>query len=97
MLLEESPASTTPVRSRESHLKVLPEFREASYAGRYEILLTKLLRDRLYHAACLLLSDRTNGLLGTYREPSDELCFVGFMQSLLAKTLACSAIARRPG
>jgi hypothetical protein len=57
MLLEEVPGSLRPVRARETHFKVFPEFREASYAKRYEILLTKLVRDRLYDSACLLLSD----------------------------------------
>jgi hypothetical protein len=57
MLLEEVPGSMRPVRAKEPHFKVFPEFRQASYAKRYEILLTKLVRDRLYDSACLLLSD----------------------------------------
>jgi hypothetical protein len=32
MLLEQAPASLSPVRARESHFKVFPEFKEASYA-----------------------------------------------------------------
>lgn len=51
MLLEEKPASTRPVKAREPHFKVFPEFKQASYAKRYEILLTKLVRERLYEAA----------------------------------------------
>jgi len=42
MLLEEAPGSLSPVRAREPHFKVFPEYRDASYAKRYEILLTKL-------------------------------------------------------
>jgi hypothetical protein len=63
MLLEEAPGSMTPVRAREPHFKVFPEFKESSYAKRYEILLTKLVRERLYDAACFLLSDAVNGPL----------------------------------
>ncbi len=48
MLLEETPRSMSPVAVREPHFKVFDEFREASYAKRYEILLTKLIRERLY-------------------------------------------------
>ena len=48
MLLEQAPRSTAPVRAREPHFKVFPEFKNATYAKRYEILLTKLLRERLY-------------------------------------------------
>lgn len=92
MLLEEAEGSTTAVRAREPHFKVLPEFRDASYAGRYEILLTKLLRDRLYDGACLLMSDRVHGPSGVYREPNAELTFAGFVRSLIARTLANSVM-----
>jgi hypothetical protein len=95
MLLEETAGSVTPVRAREPHFKVFPEFRDASYAQRYEILLTKLLRDRLYDGACLLLSDREHGPAGIYREPNPELAFARFVESPLARTLA-AAIAKRP-
>lgn len=88
MLLEEAPASMAPVRAREPHFKVFPEFKNASYAKRYEILLTKLVRERLYDAACFLLSDATKGLNGSYREPAPELSFKNFVASLLAKAIA---------
>lgn len=42
MLLEEALGSTHPVKAQEPHFRVFPEFRDASYAKRYEILLTKL-------------------------------------------------------
>jgi hypothetical protein len=56
MLLEDSPGSTKAVGNKEPHFHVFPEFKGASYAKRYEILLTKLVRERLYDSACLLLS-----------------------------------------
>ncbi len=61
MLLEDAPGSSRPVRAQEPHFKVFPEFKNASYAKRYEILLTKLVRERLYDSACFLLSDSKNG------------------------------------
>jgi hypothetical protein len=88
MLLEESRGSMSPVRAREPHFKVFPEFREASYAKRYEILLTKMMRERLYDAACLLVSNKTQQRSGDYREPSAELSFQNFVSSLLARVLA---------
>lgn len=88
MLLEESPGSTRPVRAQEPHYKVFPEFREASYAKRYDLLLTKLLRERLYDGTCLLLSDQEGGLEGRYREPNPELTFSKFAESLAAKAIA---------
>ncbi len=90
MLLEEAPASMSPVRAREPHFKVFPEFKEASYAKRYEVLLTKLVRERLYDSACFLLSDAGTGSTGAYREPSPELSFANFITSLLAKAIAVS-------
>ncbi len=84
MLLEEAPGSTLPVKAREPHFKVFPEFRDASYERRYEILLTKLMRERLYDSACFLLSDSKDGVRGSYREPSGELSFERFVSSLLA-------------
>lgn len=87
MLLEEAPRSTRPVRAREPHFKAFPEFVDASYAKRYEILLTKLVRERLYDAACLLLSNAEDGLRGDYKEPSPELSFQNFVSSLMAKAV----------
>jgi hypothetical protein len=45
-------------------------------------------RERLYDAACLLLTDRDGGPRGQYREPIEELAFVRFVESLLARALA---------
>jgi hypothetical protein len=88
MLLEEAPKSVKPVRAREPHFKVFPEFKAASYAKRYEILLTKLVRERLYDAACFLMSNATDGPKGRYIEPALELSFQTFITSLLAKAIA---------
>ena len=75
MLLEESPKSLRPVKVSQPHFRVFAEFDGASYATRYELLLTKLIRERLYDSACLLLSNRESGESGDYREPSSELSF----------------------
>ncbi|MBZ5696943.1 MAG: PaeR7I family type II restriction endonuclease [Acidobacteriia bacterium] len=90
MLLEEAPGSMRPVKAREPHFKVFPEFQDASYSKRYEILLTKLVRERLYDSACLLLSNAEKGIHGYSREPAPELSFQNFIASLLARTLSVS-------
>lgn len=90
MLLEEAPASVSPVRAREPHFKVFPEFQDASYAKRYEILLTKLVRDRLYDGACLLMSNREDGKRGIYREPAPDLSFQNFINSLMGRVAVIS-------
>ena len=94
MLLEEAPESMRPVRAQEPHFKVFPEFRDASYAKRYEILLTKLVRERLYDSACFLLSDAKEGSRGIYREPAIELNFEKFMTSLLARAFSVAKTRR---
>jgi hypothetical protein len=88
MLLEETARSTSPVAVKEPHFPVFDEFRGASYAVRYEILCRKLMRERFYDAACLLLSDRKGGLRGRFREPSRELALATFVNSLTAKATA---------
>jgi len=90
MLLEEAPGSLSAVRASQPHFKVFPEFRGASYAKRYEILLTKLVRERLYDAACLLMSNAQDGPKGRYSEPASELGFQNFVASLLAKAIAAA-------
>src|SRR2546430_10808718 len=88
MLLGEAPGSMRPVKAQEPHFQVFPEFKDASYAKRYEILLTKLVRERLYDSACFLMSNATDGLKGLYKEPARELSFQNFVESLLAKAIA---------
>jgi len=88
MLLEDAPGSTRPVGAQEPHFKVFEEFRAASYAKRYEVLLTKLVRERLYDATCFLMSNSSDGAKGAYREPVPELSFSNFVSSLLAKAIA---------
>jgi len=75
------------LKPRSPHFPVFEEFRQASYIERYEILCTKLVRERLYTAACLIVSDREGGLRGRYREPSSELSFENFVGSLSAHAL----------
>ena len=87
-LLEECPRSLAPIKVKEPHFKAFSEFREASYARRYEILLTKLLRERLYDGACLLLSAHDQGLRGRYKTPSEELGFKAFAASLMGHAMA---------
>ncbi|MBN1917849.1 MAG: PaeR7I family type II restriction endonuclease [Verrucomicrobia bacterium] len=88
MLLEEARRSTSPVAVEEPHFPVFKEFRGASYAKRYEILCQKLVRERLYDAACFLLSNEMTGIKGQYTEPSVELSFARFVASLTAHVTA---------
>jgi hypothetical protein len=88
MFLEEAEGSTRPVKVQEKHFPVFPEFHQASYAKRYELLCQRLVRERLYDGACLLMSSRRGGIKGEYREPLEELRFLNFATSLTAHVSA---------
>lgn len=83
-LLEDCEASQRPVKVREPHFKVFPEFVDASYSKRYELFCRKLVRERHYNVASFLLSHRKQGLKGQYQEPAEDLTFEIFARSLVA-------------
>lgn len=82
MLLEDCEASNSPVSVSESHFPVFPEFKGASYAMRYELLLRKLVTEKLYDASALLLATANGGPRGEYREPAGDLTMRKFLASL---------------
>ena len=94
MLLDESWASTRPVGVEEPHFAVFPEFRDASYAKRYEILCQKLVREGLYDSAAFVLSNRTDGLVGGHRQPNDEIAFRTFAASLVGRISGAIALQK---
>ncbi len=83
-LLEKCPSSEKPVRNIEPHFKVFPEFRNASYAKRYELFCRKLVREGYYSASTFLMSDKEDGLTGQYIELVEDLNFEQFARSLMA-------------
>jgi hypothetical protein len=89
-ILEDCPGSQTAIKMKEPHFPVFPEFHGASYAKRYEILLTKLLRERLYDGASLILTSRAEGRKGEFHHPSPELTFRTFAAGLSAHAIAFS-------
>jgi hypothetical protein len=92
MLLEEAAGSSAPVQARSPHFEVFPEFKDASYAKRYELFCQRLVRERLYDGACFLLSAAGDGLKGRFREPNDELSFARFAASLTAHASAHASL-----
>ncbi len=80
-LLEDCPRSRQPIMHvDEPHYCVLEEFREASYAKRYELFCRKLVLERQYNAACFILSDRNKAKdPDNYSEPDPELASARFL------------------
>jgi hypothetical protein len=88
MMLEDVPRVHASIRVNEPHFNVFDEFRGASYAKRYELLILRLLRERLYDGACFLMSNSKDGIKGNYREPVPEINFLKFAMSLIAHASA---------
>ncbi len=73
---------------REPHFSVLPEFRDASYCRRYELLQTHCVRERLYDSACFLTSARNSARSGTFGEPVSDMAFTQFAASFFGCVFA---------
>lgn len=82
MLLEDCLKSTSPVSVEEPHFKVFPEFRDASYAIRYELLLRRMVLEKLYDSAALVMADPKAGSKGVFTEPADDLTMKRFFAGL---------------
>lgn len=87
-LLEDCPRSTMPVRVKEPHFKVFPEFRESSYAKRYELFCRRLVLEKHYDSSAFLMSNPEAGIRGGYSEPTADLNFQAFACSLVAHVAA---------
>ncbi len=83
-MLEDSPASNSPVRVAEPHFKVFREFVNASYMMRYEVFCRKLVLERHYTSAAFITSDRINGQAGDYRIPATDLSVEAFSKALVS-------------
>ena len=67
-------------------------FQGVSYARRYELVCERLVRERLYDAACFITSDSKSGLRGAYSQPSQELSIRNFAVSLHARAAAFARV-----
>jgi hypothetical protein len=92
ILLEDAPASRTPVKDVSPNFPLFPEFKEASYAERYNILCRKLMAERLYTAATVILSPRTASKSGDYSEMSDMTGLKSFVTTLAGHIAAEAAM-----
>ena len=85
-LLEDCEATRRRLNYKEPHYPVLDVFRDASYARRYELLLRRMVVDRHYSAACLLLSNPKDAFTySNYTEPASDLSVDGFIDGLLRR------------
>lgn len=85
--LEESDASTRRIGITSTAFPTDPVFDGSSYAQRYEILCRRMILERNYSAATLLLSPR--GEDGKYRETAQDLSSLAFARSLYGHLIGC--------
>jgi hypothetical protein len=83
-MLEDCKASRRPVKVEEPHFQAFPEFVGASYLRRYELLCRKLVLERHYSAAAFIASTASEGILGRFSTPAEDLSVERFARVLVA-------------
>ena len=89
-LLEEAPKSTTAVRVAKSIFPPERIFTGTSYKDRYHILCQRLVRERLYDAACFVTSSRDPN--APINQPDEELSFVGLTAAIAGRAAYIKAL-----
>jgi len=85
MLLEDCDKSRSPVKETCHNFPMFPEFRGASYAERYNILCKRLMQEKLYSSAALLLSPRHGVETGECSELSEMTSLKSFFAEFAAR------------
>ncbi len=86
--LENAPASTRPVGLAKAAFKPDKIFERTSYADRYRILCERMVLERNYNAATLILAKRASN--GRYQEPSPSLGMAPFLKGLFGHLIGCT-------
>jgi hypothetical protein len=87
-MLEDCPSSNRPVKVKEPHFRVFPEFVGASYMRRYEIFCRRLVLERHYTAAAFVSSTESDGIQGHFATPAEDLSVERFAKTLAAHVAA---------
>jgi hypothetical protein len=82
MVVEDAPKSNSPVADKSPHFPVFPDFANASYLKRYEILCNRLAKEQLYSAAAVISTPRSAVEDGGFSELSPMTGMRSFVVSL---------------
>lgn len=82
-VMQSDDASTRPIKVSEPHFPVDPVFVDASYLRRAEILLRRLMQQRLYGGTCLIVSDGSGP--EAVDQPVSDLTFSKFAAGLAGR------------
>ena len=99
MMVEDAPASTSPVKNASPHFPVLKEFKGTSYIQRYDLLCQRLVKEQLYTNAALITSKRSAVSTGDYSEISAMTglkAFVSFRRSCCGRGVAAGVTLLEP-
>jgi len=90
LLLEDTPEIRKPVSTSEPFFSVDEVYRGTSYKDRYETFCRRLVRERLYDAACFvtLKRDETDPL----EEPASDLTFAAFASAIRERAKALATL-----
>jgi hypothetical protein len=91
-LLEDAPAARVAIKDMSPNFPVFADFRNASYADRYNILCKKLMSEQLYTAAAVILSPRGASQSGDYSEMSEITGLKSFISTLAGHIAAEAAM-----
>lgn len=89
-IIEDCAKSTAPVRLAKTVFPVDPAFTKTSYVERYRILCQRLVRERLYDAACVIAS--SNDPTRPIEEPVAELSYANFVASIAGRAAYIKAL-----
>lgn len=89
-LLEEAPKSIVPVRVARGVFRPEEIFDGTSYKDRYAILCRRLVRERLYDAACFVTSSREPG--SPIHQPDNELSFANLIAAIAGRAAYIRAL-----
>ena len=82
-VLESEPGSTQPVRGPGNPVYPLdPAFQRSSYTKRYQLLFERLVKEQHYDAACLISTEKGQGILD---EPVDEVSTKHFSAAIAGR------------
>jgi hypothetical protein len=91
MLVEDAPESRSIVRETSPNFTIFPEFKNASYIERYNILCKKLVQEHLYSTATVMASPRSAITTGDYQDVSDLTSLKTFVTSFAGHIAAEAA------
>ncbi|MDR1238380.1 MAG: PaeR7I family type II restriction endonuclease [Propionibacteriaceae bacterium] len=91
ILVEDDSKSRAPGKHLNTpHFDVFPEFRNASYLDRYEILCRKLVLENIYTQTALIASSRTDGQSGKHTSLSEATSLRSFAAAFAGHVAAAA-------